>query len=109
MEKARKLNPAEMTRDITDDWKNFVVSDVNDHVVRVSVLQRDFHWHSHSASDEMFYVIEGRLFVDLDDRTEEINPGELITIPRDMRHRTRSRERTLILCFESRLNDVRGD
>jgi mannose-6-phosphate isomerase-like protein (cupin superfamily) len=103
-----KLDVHELTKDIKDDWKNFVVSRVNDHVVRLSVLQRDFYWHSHPESDEMFYVIEGRLFVDLEDRTEELSPGQMITIPKKIKHRTRSIERTLILCFESEDNDVKG-
>jgi mannose-6-phosphate isomerase-like protein (cupin superfamily) len=104
-----KFNVHNLTNGIEDDWKNFVVSEVNDHVVRLSVLQRDFHWHSHSKSDEVFYVIRGRLFVDLEDRTEELRPGEMITIPKNMQHRTRSKERTIILCFESLDNDVTGD
>ena len=81
--KLTKLNVFDLTKNITDDWKNFIVSEINDHVVRLSVLQRDFHWHSHSESDEMFYVIEGKLFVDLENTTEEINPGEMITIPKN--------------------------
>ena len=107
--KLTKLNVFDLTKNITDDWKNFIVSEINDHVVRLSVLQRDFHWHSHSESDEMFYVIEGKLIVDLENTTEEINPGEMITIPKNIKHRTRSNERTLILCFESKDNDVKGD
>ena len=104
-----KFNVHDLTAGLDDDWKNFVVSEVNDHVVRLSLLQRDFHWHSHSKSDEVFYVIQGKLFVDLEDRTEELQPGEMITIPRTVQHRTRSNEKTLILCFESMDNDVTGD
>ncbi len=107
--KLTKLNVFDLTKNITDDWKNFIVSEINDHVVRLSVLQRDFHWHSHSESDEMFYVIEGKLFVDLGNKTEEINPGEMITVPKNIKHRTRSKKRTLILCFESKDNDVKGN
>jgi mannose-6-phosphate isomerase-like protein (cupin superfamily) len=80
-----------------------------DHVVKLSVLQRAFHWHLHKNSDELFYVIEGMLFVDLEDRTEEIGPGQMITIPKNVRHRTRSDSRTIILCFESESNEITGD
>jgi len=104
-----KLDVNELTKDINDDWKNFVVSEVNDHVVRLSVLQRDFHWYLHKNSDELFYVVEGKLFVDFEDRTEEIGPEQMITIPKNVRHRTRSDQRTIILCFESKDNDVAGD
>ncbi len=104
-----KCNVYDLTDGLNDDWKNFVVSEVNDHVVRLSLLQRDFHWHSHSKSDEVFYVIQGTLLVDLEDRTEELHAGEMITIPKRVSHRTRSHERTLLLCFESKDNDVTGD
>jgi len=56
----------------------------------------------------MFYIIEGQLFVDLEDRTEELGPGQMITISKKVKHKTRSTERTLILCFESEDNDVNG-
>jgi len=104
-----KLDVNELTKGIDDDWKNFVVSEINDHVVRLSVLQRDFHWHLHKNSDELFYVIEGKLFVDLEDRSEEIDPGQMITIPKNVRHRTRAHSRTIILCFESASNVITGD
>lgn len=77
-----KFNLHDLTAGLDDDWKNFVVSEVNDHVVRLSLLQRDFHWHSYSKSDEVFYVIQGKLFVDLEDSTEELSPGEMIAIPK---------------------------
>ena len=57
----------------------------------------------------MFYVVKGKLLVDLEGKTEEINPGEMITVPKNIKHRTRSQERTLVLCFESKDNDVKGD
>lgn len=104
-----KLEVNILTQEIQDDWINFVVSDINDHVVRLSVLQRDFHWHLHSNSDELFYVVKGELFVDLEDSTEVIAPGQMITIPKNVLHRTRSNQRTVLLCFESKDNDVVGD
>ncbi len=105
----KKINVFEETMNIKDKWKNFVVSNLNDHVVRLSVLQKDFHWHSHDISDEMFYVIEGKLLIDFEDRTEELLTGEMITVPKGVKHRTRSEDRTLLLCFEHAHNDVKGD
>ena len=105
----QKIDVNELTKDIIDDWKNFDVSDINDHVVRLSVLQRDFHWHHHTDSDELFFVISGKLFVDFEEKTEELNSGQMITITKNTKHRTRSKERTLILCFESKINNAMGD
>ena len=66
----------------------------------------DFHWHSHDRSDELFYVIEGKLFVDFADKTEEVLPGELITVPKGIKHRTRADYRTIMLCFEHKDNII---
>jgi mannose-6-phosphate isomerase-like protein (cupin superfamily) len=54
-------------------------------------------------------MIEGMLFVDPEDRTEEIGPGQMITIPKKVRYRTRSDLRTISLCFESESNEITGD
>ena len=68
---------------------NQALTIVNDHVVRVSVMTEPFYWHVHPNSDETFLVIEGSLFIDLDDKTVELFPGQLFTIPRNIKHRTR--------------------
>ncbi|AXT20000.1 cupin domain-containing protein [Flavobacteriaceae bacterium AU392] len=104
-----KLDITDLTKNITDDWKNFPVSEINDHVVRVSVLQKDFHWHKHTKSDEFFYIVEGELFVDFKDKTERLTKGQMIKVPKNVIHRTRSNKRTTILCFETTNNDVSGD
>jgi mannose-6-phosphate isomerase-like protein (cupin superfamily) len=68
---------------------NQVLTVANDHVVRVSVMTEPFYWHLHPNSDETFLVMEGSLLIDLDDKTVELFPGQLFTIPRNVRHRTR--------------------
>ena len=105
----QKLDVNHLTQNVNEEWKNFEVSDLNDHVIRLSVIQKEFHWHSHSESDEFFFVIDGELCIDLDDRTETLKPGQMMTIPKTVRHRTSANQRTIILCFESKANDVRGD
>ena len=105
----RLIDIAGETRDIRNEWKNFVLTEVNDHVVRVSVLDRDFHWHSHPNSDETFLVVEGELLIDLEKRTERLTPGQLFTVPKGTRHRTRPVGRVVNLTFEHRDTDARGE
>ena len=103
-----KLNTLNLTKDITDVWKNFIVSEVDDYVVRLAVVQNDFHWHHHAKGDEMFYVVSGQFFIDLEDRTVELGPNEMFTVPKMTKHRTRSEQRSVVMCFESRENDIMG-
>ena len=104
-----KLNILKATSGIRSDWHNFVLSEINDHVIRVSVIDRDFHWHRHLDSDEAFIVLEGELNIDLEERTEVLKPGDFMTIPKGVLHRTRAKGRTVNITFEHRSSKAVGD
>ena len=88
---------------VLDEYKNFVALNVNDHCVRLAVMQGEFRWHHHPQSDECFFVLEGELEIDLaEGQTFRLSPGEAFTIPAGVVHRTRSRKRAVNLCFEHR-------
>lgn len=94
---------------VSEPWRNWVLASVNDHVVRVSVMREHFHFHSHSNTDEVFFVFEGGLYVDFEDRTVELKPGQMIIIPRDVVHRTRPvGERVVTITFEHQDVKVKG-
>ena len=85
----------------THKWFNQTLCQVNQSVVRVGVVEGEYHWHKHDADDEFFYVVEGQLFIDLDDRVVELNPRQGFVVPKGVMHRTRSPERTVILMVEN--------
>jgi mannose-6-phosphate isomerase-like protein (cupin superfamily) len=85
-----------------EPWFNQTLTTVNDAVVRLGVIEGDFHWHKHDEQDEFFVVLEGRLLIDLKDRdTVELAPHQGYTVPRGVVHRTRAPERTAILMVEA--------
>jgi mannose-6-phosphate isomerase-like protein (cupin superfamily) len=85
-----------------DRYQNVPLSLVNDHVVRLSVMTEPYVWHYHPNSDEVFLGVEGIVCIDLEDRTVELGPGQLCTIPAKVRHRTRPQgARSVNLTFES--------
>ncbi len=86
--------------EVTDQWYNQTLCHVNGCVVRLGVMQGEFHWHKHDEEDEFFYVVEGRFLIDLDDRTVELAPWQGFAVPRGVAHRTRAPERTTILMIE---------
>jgi mannose-6-phosphate isomerase-like protein (cupin superfamily) len=90
-------------------WFNQTLCRVNDCVVRLGVIQGEFHWHHHDHEDEFFYVVEGRLLIDLEGRTVELSPGQGFTVPHGVTHRTRAPERTVILMFEGATVKPTGD
>ena len=82
-------------------WYNQTLCQVNGSVVRVGVIQGEYHWHKHDHDDEFFYVLEGKLLVDLEGRTVELAPRQGIVVSRGVLHRTRAPQRTVILMFEN--------
>jgi len=92
-----------------EKWFNQTLTRVNDSVVRLGVIEGEFHWHKHDNDDEFFYVAEGLLLVDLEDRTVELKPGQGITVPKGVLHRTRAPQRTVILMVETATIDPTGD
>ena len=85
----------------TDRWYNQTLCRVNDSVVRLGVIQGEYHWHKHDAEDEFFYVVDGRLLIDLEGRTVELAPRQGFVVPKGVVHRTRAPERTVILMVEA--------
>jgi mannose-6-phosphate isomerase-like protein (cupin superfamily) len=84
-----------------DDWYNQTLCRVNDSVVRLGVVQGEYHWHKHDNDDEFFYVVEGRFIIDLEDRSVDLAPRQGFTVPRGIMHRTRAPERTVVLMVEN--------
>jgi mannose-6-phosphate isomerase-like protein (cupin superfamily) len=82
-------------------WFNQTLCKVNDSVVRVAVIEGEYHWHKHEEDDEFFYVVEGRLLIDLEGRTVELDPRQGFVVPRGVVHRTRAPHRTVILMVEN--------
>ena len=85
----------------TDRWYNQTLCRVNDSVVRLGVVQGEYHWHKHDREDEFFYVVQGRFLIDLEDRTIELAPGHGSVVPKGVLHRTRAPERSVVLMMES--------
>ncbi len=90
-------------------WQNFSLCEVNDCIVRLGVIHGEFHWHKHDHEDEFFYVIDGLLHMDLEEKTHDLTPGLGIMVPKGVLHRTRAPDRTSILMFEGKTVTATGD
>jgi mannose-6-phosphate isomerase-like protein (cupin superfamily) len=85
----------------THKWFNQTLCQVNGSVVRMAVIEGEYHWHQHTADDEFFYVVEGQLLIDLEGRTVELAPRQGFVVPRGTMHRTRAPHRSVILMVEN--------
>lgn len=95
------LEPARLGAAVTDAYHNRSLSLVNDHEIRMSVMTSGFGWYIHPDSDETFLAVDGTLIVEFDDGEVALSPGQMVTVPRGMRHRTRpGGARSVNLTFE---------
>ena len=90
-------------------WYNQTLCRVNDSVVRLGVMQGEYHWHKHDDDDEFFFVLSGRFVIDLEDRSVELAPQQGFVVPKGIVHRTRAPGRAVILMVENATITPTGD
>ena len=102
-----KIELAPMIDAVRDQWYNQTLCKVNESIVRLGVMQGEYHWHKHDNDDEFFFCLDGRFLIDLEPSETgepgtviELRPREGVTIPRGLVHRTRAPERSVILMVE---------
>ena len=92
-----------------EKWQNYTLTQVNDSVVRIGIVEGEFHWHKHDNDDEFFFVLSGQLLIDLEDRTIELNPNQGVTITKGVMHRPRAPKKTVMLMVETAAIVPTGD
>ncbi len=85
----------------TDRWYNQTLSRVNDSVIRLGIMQGEYHWHKHDDDDEFFFVLEGSFFIDLEGESVELQPQQGFVVPKGVVHRTRAPDKAIVLMVET--------
>ena len=104
-----KIDINKLVLSCTEKWINYNLTEVNDCIVRLGIVQGEFHWHKHDQEDEFFFVVEGKLLLDLKNETLELSPGQGYTVPKQVLHRTRANEKTVMLMVEKSTVNPKGD
>ena len=103
------IDISQLIDECTKKWQNISLCNVNDSVIRLAVIEGEFHWHKHENEDEFFFVIEGLLLIDLEEKIIELKPMQGFTIPKGVIHRTRAPSRTSVLLVEKSTIKPTGD
>ena len=90
-------------------WYNQTLCKVNDSVIRLGVLQGEYHWHKHDKDDEFFFVLDGHFIIDLEDRSIDLKAQEGFVVPKGVVHRTRAPKRAIVLMAETAAIIPTGD
>ncbi|QNM83858.1 cupin domain-containing protein [Sphingomonas sabuli] len=97
------VDPLTLSRLVRERYRNVSLGTVNDHEIRMSVMTEQFRWHCHPDSDETFFGVDGELVIEFKDREVVVGPGQFLTVPAGMLHRTRpASQRSVNLTFERR-------
>ena len=104
-----RIDIATIVETCTDKWFNQTLTKVNDSVARIGIVEGEYHWHTHEDDDEFFFVLSGKLYIDLKDQTIELNPNQGVTISKGVSHRPRAPKKTVMLMVETALIDPIGD
>jgi mannose-6-phosphate isomerase-like protein (cupin superfamily) len=104
-----RIDIPQMVKECKDKWFNQTLTQVNDSVVRLGIVEGEYHWHKHDKDDEFFFVSEGQLLIDMEGRTIELNPGQGVTITKGVMHRPRAPKKTVMLMVETSDIQPTGD
>jgi len=97
----KPINLQEKYNLINKHWSPKIIGELNGQLVKLAKINGEFVWHSHENEDELFMVIKGKLFLDFQDRTEIVQAGEIIIVPKGVEHRPRTEnEEVQIMLFE---------
>jgi mannose-6-phosphate isomerase-like protein (cupin superfamily) len=105
----RLVDVPALVKACTEKWYNQTLCQVNDSVVRLGVVQGEYHWHKHDNDDEFFFVLEGRFIIDLEDRSVDLQPQQGFVVPKGITHRTRAPDPAVILMVETAAIVPTGD
>lgn len=91
-------------------WSPVEVARANDQVVRMAKVQGEYHWHKHTNEDELFYVLEGSIVIQLKDQPDvALDQGEMTVVPKGVEHCPKSEKGAYILVFEPYSLESSGD
>ena len=105
----QKIDVQSIADSVTDKWFNQTLCKVNDSVVRMGVVEGEYHWHKHDDLDEFFYVVDGEFLIDLEGTTVTLLSKQAFVVPKGVVHRTRAPRRCVIVMVEGESIVPTGD
>lgn len=105
----KKVNIADKFSQFSQYWTPHIIGELNNQHVKIAKVKGDFVSHKHDKEDELFFVVHGTLFMELETETIQLNPGELIIIPKGTLHRPYAPDEAHILLFEPATTLNTGD
>ncbi|HJW32521.1 MAG TPA: cupin domain-containing protein [Holophagaceae bacterium] len=103
------ISPLRAAQSLTELWSPRVIGEVDEAYVKVARLHGRLAWHAHEHEDELFYVLEGELSLEMEDKTVRVGPGEFYVVPKGVRHNPIAEEECLVMLLERKTTRHTGD
>ncbi|HEU4655068.1 MAG TPA: cupin domain-containing protein [Steroidobacteraceae bacterium] len=103
------VTPAQIAAALAEFWSPRVVGEVDDAYIKVAKLKGTFTWHSHADEDELFYVLKGRMRIEMEDATVDLHEGQLFIVPKGVRHNPSAADECHVLLIERKSTLHTGD
>ena len=98
----KKINLEDKLSKFSEHWSPKVIAEMNDYQFKLVKIEGEFVWHEHPDTDEVFIVIEGTMQIEFEDRTIELNEGEMLVVPKGVRHKPYAEEECKVMLVEPR-------
>jgi len=102
-------SPAAIAASLTELWSPRVVAEVDEAYIKVARVHGTLAWHSHADEDELFFVLKGRLTIEMEDRSVVLGEGEMFVVPKGVRHNPVADEECHLLLIERKTTQHTGD
>lgn len=98
-----KLNLKELGQSIPERYRYEIVAKVNDHdFTLVRVKDRTLDFHIHEDSDEVFFIVSGKMKIEFRDESVDLAEGEMCVVPKGVEHRPVCVSEVICLLIEKR-------
>lgn len=94
------INPQKLAASLTELWSPRVVAVLDDSFIKVAKVHGTFAWHSHESEDELFYILKGKLRIEMQDQVVELSEGEMFVVPKGVMHNPVAEEECLVMLVE---------
>jgi mannose-6-phosphate isomerase-like protein (cupin superfamily) len=109
----KKINLEDKLSKFSEHWSPKVIAEMNDYQFKLVKIEGEFVWHDHPDTDEVFIVIEGTMQIEFEDRTIELREGEMLVVPKGVRHKPYAEAECKVMLVEPRgvvnTGDAEGD
>lgn len=102
-------SPGKLAASLTELWSPRVIAEVDDAYVKVAKIHGTFGWHAHEDEDELFFVLAGHLRIDMEERSVELDAGDLFVVPKGVRHNPVAELECHVMLIERKSTRHAGD